>query len=62
MKEATKFDGTKYWAYIIVYVDVCIDHDAKATMNQISDIYHMKEGSIETPIVYLGANIKEWKL
>jgi len=64
MKEATKPDGTKYWAYIIVYVDdvLCVNHDTKSTMDLISNLYRMKEGSIETPKVYLGANIKEWKL
>ena len=64
MKEATKPDGTKYWAYIIVYVDdvLVINHNAKATMNLISNIYRMKDGSIETPKVYLGANIKEWNI
>ena len=30
-------------------------------MDRISNLYRMKEGSIETPKVYLGANIKEWK-
>ena len=64
MKQATKPDGTKYWSYIIVYVDdvLCIDHDPKLMMNKISNIYRMKEGSVETPKVYLGANIKQWKL
>ena len=64
MKQATKPDGTKYWSYIIVYVDnvLCIDHDPKSMMKMISEIYRMKEGSIETPKVYLGANIKQWNL
>ena len=46
MKQATKPDGTKYWSYIIVYVDdiLCIDHDSKSKMK------------------YLGANIKQWNL
>ena len=64
MKEATRPDGTKYWSYIIVYVDdiLCINHNPTATMDLISGIYRMKQGSIEKPKVYLGANIREWKL
>ena len=61
MKQAPKPDGTKYWWYIIVYVDdvLCIDHDPKSMMKMISEIYLMKEGSIETPKVYLGTSIKQ---
>ena len=64
MKEATKPDRTKSWSYVIVYVDdvLVINHNAKATMNLISDIYRIKDSSIETPKIYLGANVKQWKL
>lgn len=63
MKEATKPNGTKYWVYIIVYVDVIsINHDTKSIMDLILNLYPMKEGNIKTPRVYLGATIKEWKL
>ena len=64
MKQATKPDGTKYWSYIIVYVDdiLCINHDPKSKMKMISDIHLMKEGSIERPKVYLGTNITQWNL
>ena len=64
VKKAIKLDGAEYWAYIIVYVDniLCLNHDTKSTMDLISNLYRMKEGSIETPKVYLGANIKERKL
>ena len=63
MKEAIKPDGNKYWVYIIVYVDdmLCVNHDTKSTMDPISNLYCMKEGTIETPKVCLGANIKEQK-
>ena len=62
MKESIKPNGEKYWSYIIVYVDdiLCIHHDPRIPMKQISNIYRMKDGSISTPKVYLGANIKEW--
>ena len=64
MKQATKLDGIKYWSYIIFYVEdiLCIDHDPKLKMKIISDIYRMKQDSIETPKFYLGANIKQWNL
>ena len=64
MKESVKANGDKYWSYIIVYVDdiLCIHHDPHIPMNQISDIYRMKDNSISKPKIYLGANIKEWSL
>ncbi len=31
-------------------------------MNLISNIYRMKDGSIETPKVYIGAIIKDWNI
>ena len=64
IKDNIKPNGEKYWYYTIVYVDdiLCIHHDPKISMKQISNIYRMKDGSISTPKVYLGIHIKEWSL
>ena len=49
MKESIKPNGEKYWSYIIVYVDdiLCIHHDPRIPMKQISNIYRMKEWSLQ---------------
>ena len=41
---------------------LCIDEKPKEIMDRIGEIFHIKDGSINTPKKYLGANIKKWKL
>ena len=55
MMESVTASSDKYWSYIIVYVDdiLCIHHDPHIPMNQISDIYRMKDGSISKTKIYL---------
>ena len=62
MKPKVKPSGEQYYSYLIIYVDdiLCIDIDPKKTMDKLSAIYRMKEGSVETPTMYLGANVKQW--
>ena len=57
-----KPSGERYWSYIVCYADdiLCIDHDPIVSMNHLGTIYRMKEDSIGSPSMYLGANIKEW--
>lgn len=58
-KPMVKPDGTKYYAYILVYVDdiLIIDQNPRRLMDQFEELYTFKKGSIEPPSVYLGANI-----
>lgn len=60
-KPMTKHDGTKYYAYLLIYVDdvISIDVDAKQNIEELGTIFKIKDGSAGPPKVYLGANIQE---
>ena len=64
MKPMIREDGSKYYAYLIVYVDdvLSIDVNPKEPIDKIGSIFRMKEGSIEEPKTYLGANIRKWNI
>jgi hypothetical protein len=59
MKQGTKKDGTKYWSYVLCYVDniLVIDENPKETMMYLQSL---KEGSVKEPEMYLGATVKKW--
>ena len=59
-KPSTKDDGTKYYSYLLIYVDdvISVDVDAKKNIDLIGDVFTIKEGSAGPPKVYLGANIQ----
>ena len=54
-------DGHKYYSYILLYVDdvMCIHHDGVGALNLIDKYFHMKEGSIGDPDMYLGAKLRK---
>ena len=60
-KPCTKEDGSKYYAYLLIYVDdvISVDIDAKKNIDLIGDVFTIKEGSAGPPKVYLGANIQK---
>ena len=62
MKERTRKDGTKYYSYLVVYVDdvLCIDEKPKVIIDHIASVYRVKDGSVEAPSRYLGMNVKKW--
>jgi hypothetical protein len=62
MKPGTKKDGTKYWSYVLCYVDdiLVIDENPKETMEYLRSRYTLKEGSVKEPDMYLGAQVKKW--
>ena len=62
MKERTRKDGSKYYLYLIIYVDdvLCIDEDPKTIIDHIASVYRVKDGSIEEPKRYLGMNVRKW--
>ena len=47
----TKPDGTKYYEYILVYVDdiLCISHNTKPPMAALGELYRLKEESVGIP-------------
>jgi hypothetical protein len=51
-----------YYEMVLVYVDdiLCISKDTKSIMDQIAQTYRLKEGSVQLPERYLGANIEKW--
>ena len=61
MKPSVKTDGTKYWTYVLFYVDDClaISEEATGILKQIDKYFAMKKGSIGDPDIYLGAKLKE---
>ena len=60
-KPQVKPDGTKYYEYLLVYVDdiLCISHDTKAILDEMAALYCLKEGSVGPPERYLGADTKK---
>jgi hypothetical protein len=64
MRKACKPDGSKYWEYVLCYVDdvLVISHDPKAVMDELSKRYTMKKGSVKDPEEYLGTQIRRYPL
>ena len=61
MKESRKPDGTRYYTYILVYVDdvLIISHDPSHYMDQLEQEYYVKKDSIGPPELYLGMQVKQ---
>ena len=64
MQPAVKPDSTKYYEYVLIYVDdiLVISHRASMIMDNLSALYRLKESPSNgkrygTPDCYLGANI-----
>ena len=64
MKAKIRPDGSKYYAYLIVYVDdvLSIDINPNEIIAGISNHFWIKEGNNGIPKIYLGANIKKWHI
>ena len=62
-RPATKSDGTTYYEYLCVYVDdiLCISMEPEKTMDQIKEMYRLKDGSIAEPENYLGAQLSKFQ-
>jgi hypothetical protein len=57
-------DGQEYYAYILLYVDdaLVVHHDAEAELHRLDKFFHMKDGSIGNPDMYLGAKLRKMTL
>jgi hypothetical protein len=64
MREAVKPDGHKYYEMLFVYVDdiLALSHKATDCIQEITNFYKAKEGSIKPPEIYLGANVAKIQL
>jgi hypothetical protein len=61
MMATEKPDGTKYWAYALLYVDdvMVIHHDALSILARLDKYFKLKPGSVGDPTMYLGATVKK---
>jgi len=57
--ESVKPNGFRYYEILLVYVDtiLCTSHQLEQTMDQIKELYHLKDKSIGPLSQYLGANV-----
>ena len=59
IRPAVKLDGTKYYEYIMCYVDdiLSVSHDAKFILQSLKGQFKLKGDKIEPPDMYLGAQL-----
>ena len=64
MLATEKTDGTKYWAYVLLYVDdvMVIHHDALSILARLDKYFKLIPGSTGNPKMYLGATLKKMTL
>ena len=62
MKPKTREDGSKYYAYLIIYVDdvLSVDINPSETIEKIPSVYRVKKESSQCPDMYLGMDIRKW--
>jgi hypothetical protein len=61
MEQAVKPNGTKYWEYVLLYVDdvLCIsDNGAQILRDEIGKYFVIKPSSIGPPSLYLGGHMR----
>ena len=60
-KARTKPDGSKYYAYLLIYVDdvISVDLEPERNIEMIGEVFKIKEGSSGPPSAYLGANVQK---
>jgi len=64
IRESIKPNGFRYYEILLVYVDdiLCVSHQLEWTMNQIKELYCLKDESVGPPSRYLGANVGKFQL
>jgi hypothetical protein len=64
LRPATKPDGSKIYEYVLCYVDDCIFQglDPMGFMDYLRTVYTLKEGSVQEPETYLGADVRRHEL
>ncbi|GAX20073.1 hypothetical protein FisN_1Lu447, partial [Fistulifera solaris] len=64
MRPALKPDGTKYYEYLLAYVDDLVGQsiDPDKMFGEIAQIFQFKDGKAEEPELYLGADVKKWHI
>ena len=61
MRDGVKGDGTRYYEYILLYVDdvLCVSEFPKEALKQLNHYFPIKPGSIERSKLYLGTKISQ---
>ena len=61
MRPAVKENGSKYWEYVLVYVNnvLCISDKPQLTMNRLQAKFKLKDDKVEEPTIYLGASLSK---
>ena len=63
MMPDVKTDGTDYYRYVICYVDDVVAvtmEQLQRFMDELSQRFTLKEGSVQEPTLYLGADVIKW--
>ena len=62
LRPAVKADGTKYYEYVLCYVDdiLCGSEHPQKFMDYLATAYTLKKGSVKEPDIYLGADVKKF--
>ena len=62
MRASVKPDGTKYYEYVLCYVDdvLASSMNPKHIMETLSDTFVLKAGTVKEPDLDLGADVKKW--
>jgi Reverse transcriptase (RNA-dependent DNA polymerase) len=61
LRKAVKPDGFAYYEMMLCYVDdiLCLSHNVKPCMEQLQEVFTIKDGKIEEPEIYLGAKLEK---
>ena len=62
MRPNKKSDGSKYWEYVLLYVDdtLCVSHQAEHTIrNDLGKYFELKKQSVGPPKIYLGGHCRK---
>jgi hypothetical protein len=64
MRPAVKMDGSKYYEYVLCYVDdlLVVSEHPKRIMESLEAKYVLKAGSVGKPTTYLGAKVSKYRL
>ena len=63
-KPKVKADGTRYYSYLVIYVDdvLCVDENPRDVIKIMEGLYRVKPDSIKIPDAYLGMDVRKWKI
>jgi hypothetical protein len=64
IRPQVKPNGTAYYEYVLCYVDdiLVVSHTPRMTMDFLQERYTLKEGSVQEPETYLGAEVRKMYL